>query len=337
MRSLLFILGTALAQAAVSFESEVKPIFEKHCMECHGPKKQKSEFRLDDREVALHGGESHAPNILPGKAAESPLIKFVTTADHDTRMPPKGDRLTAAQVDTLKRWIAEGAVWPESASLKKTDPLDWWSLKPLTKPALPSGAATHPIDRFIQAKLQEKGLQPSGVADARTILRRLTFDLIGLPPTADELAAFEKDAAQDLPAAIGRAADRLLASPRYGERWGATGSTWSTTATPTATIRTSSAPTPGPTAITSFAPSMTTSLTPASSKNSSPGTRSTRTPWTAMSPRASSRPALGLYRARRTPGDQTRRQDRPCPRPRRHGLEYDRRLPRHDRPVRPLS
>ena len=218
--STALLLASASLPAAVSFESEVQPIFEKHCVECHGPKKQKSEFRLDDREVALHGGESHAPNILPGKAAESPLVKFVTTADRDTRMPPKGERLTAAEVDTLKRWIAEGAVWPESASLKKTDPLDWWSLKPLTKPALPSGDAAHPIDRFILAKLQEKHLQPSATADARTILRRLNFDLIGLPPTAEELASFEKDAAQDLPAAIGRTADRLLASPRYGERWG---------------------------------------------------------------------------------------------------------------------
>ena len=214
------LLASSALSAAVSFESEVKPIFEKHCLECHGPKKQKSDFRLDDREVALHGGESHAPNILPGKPAESPLLKFVTTADRETRMPPKGERLSAAEVDTLKRWIAEGAVWPESASLKKSDPLDWWSLKPLAKPTLPSGDAAHPIDRFVLAKLQEKHLQPSGVADARTILRRLNFDLIGLPPTADELAAFEKEAAQDLTAAIGRAADRLLASPRYGERWG---------------------------------------------------------------------------------------------------------------------
>jgi len=94
------LLATAALPAAVSFETEVKPIFEKHCMECHGPKKQKSDFRLDDREVALHGGESHAPNILPGKATESPLLKFVTTDDRDTRMPPKGDRLSAAEGDT---------------------------------------------------------------------------------------------------------------------------------------------------------------------------------------------------------------------------------------------
>ena len=94
------LLSSAGLSAAVSFESEVKPIFEKHCIECHGPKKQKSDFRLDDREVALHGGESHAPNILPGKAAESPLLKFVTTADRETRMPPKGERLTAAVFHT---------------------------------------------------------------------------------------------------------------------------------------------------------------------------------------------------------------------------------------------
>ena len=214
------ILASSTLSAAVSFESEVKPIFEKHCVECHGPKKQRSEFRLDDRETALHGGESHAPNILPGKPDESPLLKFVTTDDRDTRMPPKGGRLTTAEVAILKRWIAEGAVWPESASVKKSDPLDWWSLKPLTKPALPSGDAPHPVDRFILAKLQEKGLRPSATADARTILRRLTFDLTGLPPSVEELAAFEQAAAQDLPAAIGRATDRLLASPRYGERWG---------------------------------------------------------------------------------------------------------------------
>jgi hypothetical protein len=212
--------GLSAARGAVSFESEVKPIFEKHCAECHGPKKQKSDFRLDDREIALHGGENHAPNIRPGKPDESPLLKFVSTDDRDTRMPPKGERLTSAEVGTLKRWIAEGAVWPESASMKKGDPLDWWSLKPLAKPTLPSGDAAHPIDRFVLAQLKEKGLQPSGVADARTILRRLSFDLIGLPPTPDEIADFEKDAAQGLPAAIARAADRLLASPRYGERWG---------------------------------------------------------------------------------------------------------------------
>ena len=95
------LLASAALPAAVSFESEVKPIFEKHCVECHGPKKQKSDFRLDDREVALHGGESHAPNIIPGKAAESPLLKFVTTDDRDTRMPPKGDRLSAAEIQEL--------------------------------------------------------------------------------------------------------------------------------------------------------------------------------------------------------------------------------------------
>lgn len=223
MRFRLFtnlLLTSTAVHAAISFESEVKPIFEKHCTECHGPKKQKSDFRLDDREIALHGGESHAPNIIPGKAAESPLLKFVTTDDRDTRMPPKGDRLSAAEVDTLKRWIAEGAIWPESASLKKADPLDWWSLKPLGKPALPSGEAPHPIDRFIRAKLREKGLQASDAAPARTILRRLSFDLIGLPPTPEELAAFEAAAERDLPLAVAEAADRLLASPRYGERWG---------------------------------------------------------------------------------------------------------------------
>ncbi len=109
---IISILASSALSAAVSFESEVKPIFEKHCVECHGPKKQKSDFRLDDREVALHGGESHAPNILPGKPAESPLLKFVTTADRDTRMPPKGERLNrgggrhAEALDRRRRRLA---------------------------------------------------------------------------------------------------------------------------------------------------------------------------------------------------------------------------------------
>ena len=159
------LLAAAALPAAVSFESEVKPIFEKHCVECHGPKKQKSDFRLDDREVALHGGESHAPNILPGKPDESPLIKFVTTTDRDTRMPPKGERLTAAEVDMLKRWIAEGAVWPESASLKKSDPLDWWSLKPPCQ-ARPALRRRHPPHRPLHPG-QAPGETPAALRHGR--------------------------------------------------------------------------------------------------------------------------------------------------------------------------
>ena len=115
----------------VDFVREVQPIFEKNCVKCHGPEKQKSGYRLDVRAVALTGGEEHAPNIVPGKSAESPLIRFVAGLDADVKMPPKGDALTVEQVAVLRAWIDQGAVWPEGAGVKVAGALEWWSLKPL--------------------------------------------------------------------------------------------------------------------------------------------------------------------------------------------------------------
>src|SRR6478736_3362526 len=130
LTSVLLFSFTALvsAHAAVSFEHDVKPIFEAKCIKCHGAEKQKSGYRLDVKQVALTGGDEHAPNIVPGKAAESPLLKFVAGEDPDTKMPPKGDRLSAQEVATIRAWIDAGAEWPESASAKTSNPLDWWSL-----------------------------------------------------------------------------------------------------------------------------------------------------------------------------------------------------------------
>ena len=199
---------------------DVLPVLEKHCLECHGEKKQKSGYRLDDAETALRGGELHAPNIIPGRPDESPLLKFVSSEDPDERMPPKGPRLTAEEKALIRSWIAEGAKFPQSDSGRKET---WWSLAPVVRPALPpvgaSGSA-HPVDRFIDAKLAESGLRPSGDADARTVLRRMHFDLTGLPPTPDDARGFEAETARiGLPAAVAALADRLLASPQYGERW----------------------------------------------------------------------------------------------------------------------
>jgi mono/diheme cytochrome c family protein len=215
--------GDALSASGekVDFVRDIQPIFQQACLKCHGPETQKSSYRLDAKSIALTGGDYHAPNIIPGKSSESPLIRFLSGQDEKLKMPPKGERLTEQQIALLKAWVDQGAVWPESASVKLENKLDWWSLKPLVKPAAPKVQGSkfkvqNPIDAFIVAKLQQKGLPQSPEADRRTLIRRLYFDLIGLPPRPEEIQAFIAD--KD-PQAYEKLVDRLLASPQYGERW----------------------------------------------------------------------------------------------------------------------
>jgi mono/diheme cytochrome c family protein len=208
----LLTLATVATAAPVDFVREVQPILKEHCYSCHGEEKQKSGLRLDIKAEALKGGEAHAPNIRPGKSAESPLVQFVTGEDEDMLMPPKGKRLSGEEVATLRRWIDEGAVWPDGVDASKVaDKRDWWSFKPLAV-ASKSGS----LDALVGVKLQEKGLAMSPEADRRTLIRRLYFVLHGLPPTPEEVEAF---AADSDPRAYEKLVDRLLASPRYGERW----------------------------------------------------------------------------------------------------------------------
>ena len=219
---LIFAATTGVAFAGVDFVRDIAPIFEAKCLKCHGAEKQKSGYRLDVKSIALTGGDEHAPNIVPGKSAESPLVKFVTGLDPDVKMPPKGERLTGAEVGLLRAWIDAGAQWPDSASAKAADPLDWWSLRPL-KSGKRKAENGNSIDGFISAKLVEKGLAMSPEADARTLCRRLYFDLIGLPPSPEELEEFVKACGagdlSTLNSQLSTLADKLLASPRYGERW----------------------------------------------------------------------------------------------------------------------
>jgi hypothetical protein len=161
----------------VSFIADVQPIFTAHCVDCHGPDKQKGGWRADDPKYALHAGDSFGPNILPGNSAASPLIQFVAHTHPELKMPEKGTRLTAEEVGILRAWIDQGANWPEGATVpaaKPVDPLDWWSLQALARPPVPENAnASHPIDRFLQKSLADKGLRPAPEADRRTLLRRL--------------------------------------------------------------------------------------------------------------------------------------------------------------------
>lgn len=211
--------------SAIDFVRDVQPIFHEHCLSCHGAEKQRGGYRLDARDLALRGGDSGNAAIVPGKSAGSPLFRLVSGSVVGKIMPPKASdkkRLTLAQVATLRAWIDAGADWPASASAKLDNPRDWWSLKPLVKPAVP-GNAGHPIDAFLDVELAKKGLRRSVEADPRTLIRRLYFDLIGLPPTPAEMNEFAGTVAgvsdPGYSAAVGRLIDRLLASPHYGERW----------------------------------------------------------------------------------------------------------------------
>ncbi len=204
---------------AVDFVRDVQPIFATNCYRCHGPDVQKASLRLDVREIALKGGDDGVV-IVPGHADQSLLFRLVAGRVPHKRMPAKGELLTPQQVQTLGAWIDQGATWPASASVVLTDKMDHWAFKPLTDPAPPPVSdavwARTAIDRYILAKLEAKGLHPAPPADPRTLLRRVYFDVIGLPPTPEETAAFLADRSPD---AYEKVVERLLASPRYGERW----------------------------------------------------------------------------------------------------------------------
>ena len=221
VRFLLVALATALMPglifaADVRFQDDVLPLLDQHCVMCHSGPNAPHGLRLSSASALLHGGSSGAA-VVPGHPESSLLIAKVS--GEKPAMPPIGEHLTADQIDLIRRWIAEGAVDDEKGADAEQD-LTWWSLRPISHPEPPATDSTWPrtpIDRFILAKLSEKGLRPSREADRRTLIRRLTFDLHGLPPTPEEVAAFLDDASPD---AYEKLVDRLLASPRYGERWG---------------------------------------------------------------------------------------------------------------------
>jgi cytochrome c553 len=218
--------ATAADKPAVSpehaefFEAKVRPVLVEHCQECHGRKKSMAGLRLDTAKGFAKGSDSGAV-VVPGDPDKSLLIKAVRWADKDMRMPPK-TKMPQPAIEVLTEWVRLGAPWPETKAPADTTAEAWkthWAFQPVRKPAVPAiddPRARHPVDAFVLARLRGKGLSLSPEADRRTLLRRVTLDLHGLPPTAEEIAAFEADASPD---AWEKVIDRLLASPRYGERW----------------------------------------------------------------------------------------------------------------------
>ena len=203
------------AARPVDFSKDIRPIFATSCFKCHGPEKQKSGFRLDRKDAALKGGDNYAPAIKPGQSAESPLIHLVAGLVEDLRMPQNAPPLTAEQIGLLRAWIDQGAPWPEE--IRPPEKLHW-AFRPVTRPPVPrsSRPASNEIDQFIGVGLARSKLTPSPEADRRTLLRRLHFDLVGLPPTPEEVESFQTDARPD---AYEQRLEQLLASPHYGERW----------------------------------------------------------------------------------------------------------------------
>src|SRR5262249_5928209 len=211
------------------FEKSVRPVLSAHCFSCHGPDKQKAGLRLDSRQALLTGGES-GPVVVPGKPEPTLLMKAVHYAD-ETRMPPKG-KLKPEQIAALAAWVKDGAPWPSTDAQVRPAPASgsalkitakdraFWSFQPIANPPLPRvHDSTWPktsVDHFILARLETNKLRPVDAADRRTLIRRATFDLIGLPPTPEEVEAFVTDQSPD---AFAKVVDRLLASPHYGERW----------------------------------------------------------------------------------------------------------------------
>lgn len=204
------------SEQKVEFAVEIQPLFAEHCVKCHGPEKQKGGLRLDAKDLAMRGGDE-GKVIEPGRSDDSRLVHFVEGRDPEKVMPAKGGRLTPGQIAVVRRWIDEGAEWPDDGGVARVRS-EHWSLQPLVMPAVPAveGAATE-LDAFVQEKLADHGMVLSAPADRPTLIRRLSFDLLGLPPTPEEIAAFVSDAS---PRAYETLVERLLASPQYGERWG---------------------------------------------------------------------------------------------------------------------
>lgn len=196
-------------QEVVDFSRQIQPLLARRCFACHGPDQAEAGLRFTDRDAALAAAESGEAAIVPGSSETSSLVARLVSQHEGERMPPEGERLTDAEVDLFRRWIDQGAEWSRH-----------WAFEPLSQPTPPTVEDPrwneNPIDSFIYQSLADANLKPNPEADRRTLIRRAFYDLIGLPPSAVQVAAFVNDAD---PRAYEKLIDALLESPHYGERW----------------------------------------------------------------------------------------------------------------------
>jgi hypothetical protein len=210
----ILLIGPDLAQgqqAEVSFSQQIKPLLARRCFACHGPDKAEGGLRLHTRDTATAKLESGASAIVPGDADHSEMLQRIASTEESVQMPPEGARLTADEQQLLKTWIAQGAEWTQH-----------WSFEPVSRPeipAVPGLISTNPIDAFVAQKLATRGLTHNTRASSGELVRRLYFDLIGLPPTPQQVSDFLTRAEQNFDAAWRQEVETLLASPHYGERW----------------------------------------------------------------------------------------------------------------------
>ena len=208
----------------VDFQREIEPLLAQSCVRCHNSERSEGGLRLDVARLALRGGDRGSA-IVPGKSSESYLVQFASGIAEETRMPPEGEGkpLSPSQIGLIRGWIDQGANWPETAAPKERErqEVSHWSLRPLVRPVPPKVAkpqwVKNPIDQFVVARLDKEGISPSPPADRVTLIRRLSLDLTGLPPTSEAVSQFVNDVHEG---AYERLVERLLASVHFGERWG---------------------------------------------------------------------------------------------------------------------
>lgn len=204
----------------IDFEREIAPILEAHCWDCHGEDQQESGLRLDRRANMLRGGDYGLPAVVPGIPNQSYLLDLVNHLDPELKMPPDEDKIPAKEIAVLTRWIAQGAIWPGQMDVVAATKSSHWSFQPIVRPTIPGDDTfANPIDAFLTQQLSAKGLAYSPTADARSLIRRVSFILTGLPPTPNQIAEFEVSYQRNPGTTYSALVDRLLASPHFGERW----------------------------------------------------------------------------------------------------------------------
>tara|TARA_B100000282_G_scaffold170532_1_gene123499 strand:- start:1250 stop:3370 length:2121 start_codon:yes stop_codon:yes gene_type:complete len=212
----LFIFNYTFAK--IDFKQDIEPLLQDYCIDCHGPKKQTSGFRLDRRAHMLKGGDTGLSALVPGDVENSYMIEVIKSDDPDISMPPKGGPLFEDEIEMLEQWIAEGAVWPGQMQERIEEKIDHWSFNSVEKQNVPN-KNEHPIDAFLNLKLSEKNIDANEKANAVALVRRTYIVLTGIPPSIDRVNQFVKNYSINSKKAFDDLINELLKSPHFGERW----------------------------------------------------------------------------------------------------------------------